>query len=162
MTTSPRFPLAVPGAALQPRCAALRDPAVPGGYSEWPRSRPLPRQGPTLCSLGRVRPQPLQPRLVGPAPILQGPAQSPPPVLWPRPWKTHLPVWPAGFSHTPHLTLPRPYAVAPIGSQSHTPTTLHPYLLKPFLPRRPHTQPLTPRLAHRPLPSTCRCCTLAS
>lgn len=127
VTTSPRH-LAVPGAALQPRGAALRDSAVPGGHSESSRPRPSPVSlwGPAFVGPAHS-PTPV---LHLSAPILPGPTHPP---VWLRPLRTRPQVWPPGPSHT--LDLNPPYHRTPPASGSpicpDTTTTLSP-------PNTPH------------------------
>ena len=90
--------LAVPGAAVQPRCAALWDPAIPGGHSEWPGPCPLP-QGPAFIC----------------------PAHNPPPSLrTPVLWVPPPPAWPCPPTCSPRQTLSFPHPWIPSSpSQQH-------------------------------------------
>lgn len=102
VTTSPRLLLAVLGAAIQPRGAALRDAAVPGGHSEWPP----PAFNQATCRLQPQFPErTARPQHPGPSPY---PAQP-----RPRPHGDLAP--PTGPSHRqdPALTPPRPVPARP-------------------------------------------------
>lgn len=125
VTTSPRLLLVVPGDALQPGCAALRDSAVPGGYSEWPRPRTRP-QGPARVKYRVVTPTTLLPPLTTPLPLYKALSRPHPQSSWPRPRRLYLQVWPTGLSQTSYLTPSRSRVARPICPQSSTPTGLLP------------------------------------